>query len=642
LADLTLGNASWIDGNLGLGGPGVTLRVNDRVDIGGMFYWSNSSRLSGAGVTYANGGAQISDFVYLDDHHLILDGNSTSTGTARVEFVGPSVFEIRPGSSYEHQGGFYFLNGGSNASFINDGTLIKSTNPGETRIYVPTNNSGLIHLQTGTLAFYNGSGSNSGDFLGDPGTTFEFAGGDHFLPDSSIVADNVTFASGHTVQGTYNVTTATRSSAWELTFTDTANVISYGSSFYVQLWTVNFNAMLGGPIQFDTLSVNSGASGAAAANFNSGDPIQVTNLELGRGGITTQGDVTVDGLFTWNASGHFSGPGTLHANGDVLVGPGGGEKTLRDCVFNNAGTATLLGPFTMASGTVVFNNLATGVVDIRADSGPSGSIISGLGQTLNNAGTMIKSAGTGNSTIAAPTTNTGTVEVQTGELWFYTYYSGYYTQTAGQTVLNGGDLLMYGPAPLSIIGGLLAGEGTISGNVIIYAAGMVTPGLSVGVLDVVGNYTQVTGSTLEIEIDGLGQGMEYDLLTVSGTASVAGGLDVVLSTDGFAPAPGDRFQILTAGTVTGQFDPVNVIHLSPYLTVDAVYTTTDVTLHIEGVVPGDCDLDGDADLDDFHDLEACLLGPGGGIGPACRCFDFDNSGNVDLGDFAAFQAAFTG
>ncbi|UCE61926.1 MAG: hypothetical protein JSU63_09365, partial [Phycisphaerales bacterium] len=87
-------------------------------------------------------------------------------------------------------------------------------------------------------------------------------------------------------------------------------------------------------------------------------------------------------LLTWNASGHFSGPGTINANGDVLVGPGGGEKTLRDCVFNNAGTATLLGGFNMPHGTVVFNNLATGVIDIQADSGSSGSIISGLGQTL--------------------------------------------------------------------------------------------------------------------------------------------------------------------------------------------------------------------------------------------------------------------
>ncbi len=55
----------------------------------------------------------------------------------------------------------------------------------------------------------------------------------------------------------------------------------------------------------------------------------------------------------------------------------------------------------------------------------------------------------------------------------------------------------------------------------------------------------------------------------------------------------------------------------------------------------DCDGDGDVDLDDFFDFEACLGGPGGGLGPGCTCFDLDSSGGVDVRDFAEFQAAFT-
>jgi len=61
-----------------------------------------------------------------------------------------------------------------------------------------------------------------------------------------------------------------------------------------------------------------------------------------------------------------------------------------------------------------------------------------------------------------------------------------------------------------------------------------------------------------------------------------------------------------------------------------------------GVVTGDCDLDGDADLDEFTDLEACLWGPEGGIEPGCRCFDFNDDENIDLGDFVEFQAVFAG
>ena len=62
-----------------------------------------------------------------------------------------------------------------------------------------------------------------------------------------------------------------------------------------------------------------------------------------------------------------------------------------------------------------------------------------------------------------------------------------------------------------------------------------------------------------------------------------------------------------------------------------------------GCVPGDCDCDGDVDLHDFADFEACLEGPGSGLPqPDCACFDLDGNGDVELFDFAEFQLAFTG
>ena len=64
--------------------------------------------------------------------------------------------------------------------------------------------------------------------------------------------------------------------------------------------------------------------------------------------------------------------------------------------------------------------------------------------------------------------------------------------------------------------------------------------------------------------------------------------------------------------------------------------------HAGQCLTGDVDLDGDVDLNDFIGFESCLLGPGGGVGAGCDCFDFDDSGDVDLADFGVLQDAFTG
>jgi hypothetical protein len=56
----------------------------------------------------------------------------------------------------------------------------------------------------------------------------------------------------------------------------------------------------------------------------------------------------------------------------------------------------------------------------------------------------------------------------------------------------------------------------------------------------------------------------------------------------------------------------------------------------------DCNEDGGVNLVDYDAFEACLSGPDGGVAEGCECFDVDRSGAVDLRDYAAAQAAFTG
>ncbi len=60
-----------------------------------------------------------------------------------------------------------------------------------------------------------------------------------------------------------------------------------------------------------------------------------------------------------------------------------------------------------------------------------------------------------------------------------------------------------------------------------------------------------------------------------------------------------------------------------------------------GPTSGDTDADGSVDLDDFVVFESCLVGPDGGLGTGCECFDFDTDNDVDLENYAAFQGAFS-
>lgn len=75
----------------------------------------------------------------------------------------------------------------------------------------------------------------------------------------------------------------------------------------------------------------------------------------------------------------------------------------------------------------------------------------------------------------------------------------------------------------------------------------------------------------------------------------------------------------------------------------AVYSNVELIVTYEvAAVPGDCDGDGDVDLDDYAGLESCLFGPNRGVGGGCECFDFDGSGHIDFLDLAELQVFYGG
>jgi outer membrane autotransporter protein len=99
------------------------------------------------------------------------------------------------------------------------------------------------------------------------------------------------------------------------------------------------------------------------------------------------------------------------------------------------------------------------------------------------------------------------------------------------------------------VGAILAGNGALSGTLVSH--GMLAPGASVGHLTIDGDVSLTGEGTLEIEVgDGLA-----DLLTVTGTAELAGTLQVL--PDGYAAS--GRYTFLKAGTLLGAFDSLGSV-----------------------------------------------------------------------------------
>ena len=633
---LTLDEPSWVRGNLMLSTNNSALFDNNRLDIDGLFTWSNGTDLGGTGTTYARGGMLVpSGIANLIAHDLVLESNTTNISNGRIGFSGASTLTIRPGAVFEHRSSSQVISGSSETMLLrNEGTFIKSVSTVATSIACRVENAGLMHVQAGTLQIFNETSDSTGAFLADPGTTLQFVGGGHeFQPTSSLVGERIQFISGragaNNFRGTYDVSGSTLVQG-TLNFVNGANVINYAPAFSIT-GAVNFNAVLGRTIHFDTLS-------GGDASFNSGDPIVVETLSLANGGLLAGiSPITINDLFTFNGGATIRGPGVLNINGNMVIPATSNSRFLNNRTLNIAGTATFNGGFEV-SGTSVVNNLATGLVDLRADGNP----MIQESTRFNNAGRVVKAAGTGTSTIFPITTNTGVLESRIGTLQFRRL-----TQTAGEIFLNGGRFAMFqttSPQPLQLQGGRLHGGGVVIG-VVNHTGGIVQPGLSAGVIAIIGTYNQSGAGRLEIEIGGLTPITEHDVLQVTGTATLLGHIDVSLI-NGFVPSVGDTFDVVTFASRIGSPPLVNIEGLPSAIDMLVHLLTTSVQLEFAArAASADCNGDAAIDEADFAALSNCLSGPALSgdpppIATECRCADMDLDDDVDLEDVALFQAVF--
>ena len=242
--------------------------------------------------------------------------------------------------------------------------------------------------------------------------------------------------------------------------------------------------------------------------------------------------------------------GTLTNNG-TLVKQGSGTWTIDRALDAPVGTDILAG--TLAVDAV----LTTPLVNIT----PGATLQLNSGGSVGNLvddGSLIF-ASTGTVTFGTAISGPGNV-IQDGA--GTTILSGRNTYRGG-TVIDLGTLLVGNAQALG------TGDVTVNGGVL---AADPQP------INVLGNYTQNAGGTLQLNIAGPASG-QFDVLNVAGNAALNGTLRLLNL--GYQPQNGDKLRLITTGgVITGRFAQFqNPFALAVgFNTIDLVYARTSVTL----------------------------------------------------------------
>ena len=216
--------------------------------------------------------------------------------------------------------------------------------------------------------------------------------------------------------------------------------------------------------------------------------------------------------------GHYTGLGKF-INSSIFTADTTGNKIFTIANFENKGTFNL-GTGTDNAGYIsmynytAFENLATGeIVSKGLHFGSSG------GHTFSNHG-IFRKLGNFDETFNVNFDNNGSIIVEEGKI----YFSG---------TLNNNET------------GIISGYeiGTPSGTNFTNA-GTISPGMSPGILNVSGQM-KMTGGILEVDLNGMTAGTNYDRVNYTGTSAVNLTGDILINL-GFHPEVGSEFVILTS------------------------------------------------------------------------------------------------
>lgn len=154
---------------------------------------------------------------------------------------------------------------------------------------------------------------------------------------------------------------------------------------------------------------------------------------------------------------------------------------------------------------------------------------------------------------------------------------------------------------------------------------------SVGIL---GDY-DASDSLILMDIAGPVEGEDFSTINTTGIATFTDAFMLVDFVDGFAPALGDMFEVMTYGA---RVDDLTIINFGlPGLALAAVYNSDSLVLQTVLPTPGDFNTDGIVDAADYSvwrdTLGDTAIPPGSGA-------DANGNGVIDAADYAIWKANF--
>jgi fibronectin-binding autotransporter adhesin len=267
-------------------------------------------------------------------------------------------------------------------------------------------------------------------------------------------------------------------------------------------------------------------------------------------GLTNAGMLELKGSTTQVNGGAVTNQGVIHGTGVLnaglinstgLVQVTAGERlTLAAPANSNAASIQMLGGILDVKGAI--NNQATGFISGHGTIMTSTASPGGIG--LVNSGVLALSGGNTNVF--------GDVEVRTGGRIIT---SGGSVTTFHDDVVHNGAEIRTSTGAYSVFFGQVSGAGAYTGAGTVQYEGDLRPGNSPANVTYAGNLEFSVTSKLVMELGGINPGSEHDRLTVQGTISLGGALEIDLI-NGYQPRAGQAFLLIDnqgSGAIGGTF-----------------------------------------------------------------------------------------